>query len=270
MLYPLIIEALGGRLLTIGAEYYNTVFSWLMVPLLILCSASVTMVWGGSPSTKRIKRYAFIALGAIILTMLSCWWTEHLTWLYAAGLFGGWVILLSTFSAWLTMRKRQAPNGSVITMLLGHSALGLFALSATFNGALTYHNEFVLREGEVKQSDKVRVELADITHSHGANYLSRYGELRVDNGEHTFTLAPEQRYYPVADQFTTEADLKYFFTFDAYATIRQSNLTDDMTDTPPSFLVQYRSNVAISWLWLSIAFGGLSGFMALRSQQGKA
>jgi cytochrome c-type biogenesis protein CcmF len=257
MLYPLIVEAITGRMLTIGSGYYNGVFTALMLPMLAVCALSTATVWGGGSIPPRRARAVWI-WGAVASALAWVFtWRMETSWLCFLGLAaGGWVLLVTLHAAW----KKRGVNA----MVLGHGGLAVFTLAATLYGALHHQSEFVMRVGESKQAGDVTMSLNAMTHGVGANYVNRIATLQLKARSGIATLFPEERYYPVEEQFTSEAAIITSLTHDDYATIKRvMQVVDASEGAPESVTVQLHHNPAMLWVWGGVALMVSAGATAL-------
>src|SRR5690606_5585254 len=70
-LYPMLLEALTGEKISVGAPFFNIAFGWLMVPLIMVLPFGPLLAWkrGDIAAAAMRLRLAFVlslALGAII------------------------------------------------------------------------------------------------------------------------------------------------------------------------------------------------------------
>ena len=288
MLYPLMVEGLTGRILTIGEGYYNTVFVALMLPLLGACALSTALVWGGG--TAPALRRSTLVSGALALCLsagLTGW--KHASLLCGAGLaLGLWIACVSVYGLW-ALRRNPAAQRRLLPMHLAHGGLGMFTIAATLYGAMHTQTEFVMRIGRKVHSGDLTLALTSMEHGNGANYVNRTGTLEARYGNRHLTLFPEERYYPVEEQFTTEAAIDHFLTHDDYATMKRTiaekpaKTLSNVAPVPPedkiadggaveTVVITFHHNPGMVWLWagvsLMVSAGGVSLFAFCNKKRG--
>jgi cytochrome c-type biogenesis protein CcmF len=274
MIYPLIIEGFTGRMLTIGTGYYNGVFTALMIPMLAVCAMGTFLVWEHKPRARQTRHSLECFVMAMLVGGGVNFWLQG-SWLCAVGLIvGGWVLLATAFRAF-QLRSNHAALQSLAGMFIAHGGLAIFTLAATLYGALHTQSEFVMKVGETKQANGYTLTLERITHGEGENYVYRRGLLTVSKGRYVTQLSPEERFYPVEEQFTTEAVIGSFLFHDDYATMKRVLTIPDETPKLPQstnktvmkerqeatekVVIQFHRNPAMSWLWAGAALMVLSG-----------
>ena len=279
MLYPLMIEGFTGRLITIGEGYYNGVFRALMLPLLVICALSTATAWGGGSAT-RLKQSTFTAGGLAFLLSLGFVLWNHASLLCGMGIgLGLWILLISTYGLW-TLRASRHIFRRLFPMHLAHGGLGLFTVAATLYGAMHTQSEFVMQVGQHVSAGDLSLRLNAMAHGNGANYVNRIGTLEARYGQRYVTLYPEERYYPVEEQFTTEAAIVSFLMHDDYATMKrtmQENTTptsDDVAGIPPqgkiagtkpveTVVITFHHNPGMLWLWVGVGCMASAGCAGL-------
>jgi cytochrome c-type biogenesis protein CcmF len=275
MVYPLVVELMTGRMVTIGTGYYNGVFTALMLPLLAICALSTVSVWGGGKAPQNIKRSnaRCAAIAGLAALVFGVW--QGISALGIAGLaLGGWVVLVCVVRAWQYRNQPVALKASA-AMLIGHTGLGIFTIAATLHGALHTQTELVMQAGQSKRIGEVEFSLPIISHGQGANYIHRTGSLVVKRGGDSVQLYPEERYYPTESEFTSEAAILSFLTHDDYATMKRvleaaatspSQSASSSPDASPpveTVVIQYHHNPAMLWLWGGVGLMVLAGGIAL-------
>jgi cytochrome c-type biogenesis protein CcmF len=266
MVYPLLVELFTGRMVTIGTGYYNGVFTALMLPLLAVCTLSTVSVWGGGKASFHIRLSTAGCAAMALLGAFTFGLWKEMSLLGIIGLaLGGWVLLVSVARGWQLRAQPTALKASA-AMLIGHAGLGVFALAATLYGALHTHTEWVMHAGESKHIDGVKLTLESITHAEGTNYLRRTGTLVVQREDDIVHLYPEERYYPVEKEFTSEAAILSFLTHDEYATLKrvmEASPSDAPPPTAESVVIQHHYNPTMLWLWLSVGLMALAGALSV-------
>jgi len=74
-LYPLFLDALGLGKISVGPPYFDTVFTLMMAPLLLLMGVGPLMRWKQDEPGPLAKRLRWALLGAILAALAAGWST---------------------------------------------------------------------------------------------------------------------------------------------------------------------------------------------------
>ena len=269
MLYPLILEAFGLGLVSIGAEYYQASFRLICIPLLFGCGISFFAPYTAQQKIRVTSFYATLCL-SIILTLGIILFSVRPTLLYAIGMGASVWLVLSVLSTAYHMIKKRAPLRRIIAMAVGHFSLACFALAATVNVKYTQEYEVVTAASVANSFNDYTATINKLRYRNGENYISRHAEVTLEYDNQSITLFPEERFYPVAKQFTSEAYIQSFLTYDLYATVTKSALeqtamhgNNAINDTETQFQLRIMRNPLMLLLWLSVILLAASGLIAV-------
>ena len=140
-------------------------------------------------------------------------------------------------------------------MIIAHLGIGLLILGIT--GSSVWQEEKITRmkiNNEVKIK-KYNIIFKEINEIKGPNYLALQGNFFVyDESKNIITkLKPENRFYPITSNFTTEASIHTNLLRDLYIVLGEGNLKD-------GWVVRIYYNPLVIWIWigaLTIFLGGI-------------
>ncbi len=93
-LYPLVLEAVTGAKISVGAPFFNLTFGPLMIPLLMAVPIGPLLAWKRGDLLGALSRLYFAAGAAILVTVLSAAFTSDAPVLALLGLgLAAWVII---------------------------------------------------------------------------------------------------------------------------------------------------------------------------------
>ena len=140
-------------------------------------------------------------------------------------------------------------------MIIAHLGIGLLILGIT--GSSVWQEEKIARmkiNNEVKIK-KYNIIFKEINEIKGPNYVALQGNFLVnDEKKNIITkLKPENRFYPITSNFTTEASIHTNLLRDLYIVLGEGNLSD-------GWVVRIYYNPLVIWIWigaLAIFLGGI-------------
>jgi cytochrome c-type biogenesis protein CcmF len=260
--YPLVIEALGGKI-SVGAPYFNTVFVPLMVPVFVALGAGLLCRWRADDPARlwpqlRAGLAAAAVIGALAGAMLG-------------GMRGakmGFALLLALWVLWGTaaaVRARlpaqagiaslRALPRSLVGMSLAHVgvAVTLIGIVATSNFSVEAHER--MGPGDAAHLGGYRFLLDDLREDSGPNYESTRAHFRIDRGGAPWELTTEKRLYTVRGMPMTEAGIDAGFTRDLYVSLGEPLGGGDWS-------VRMQVKPLVRWIWLGALFMAAGAVLA--------
>ena len=145
-------------------------------------------------------------------------------------------------------------------MLIAHLGVGLMILGIT--GSSVWQEEKIIRmqvndEIAIKNYNIVFKEIDKIS---GPNYLALQGSFWVYNKKKKIiaVLKPENRFYPVTNNSTTEASIQTNLVRDLYIVLGDGNIHD-------GWVVRLYYNPLVIWIWIGVFVIFLGGLIAIRN-----
>jgi len=256
-IYPLIMEALGGKL-SVGAPYFNAVFVPLMVPLFVVLGFGVLARWRRDEWTRLARPVLIVAAASLLLAIAVALMLGE-----APGFRVGLAVLLAAWIAGATgaALRRQLRAGTGVPagfagMCLAHFGLAIsivgIAASSNFSGEL--HQRMGV--GDTAELSGYTFELTALRGVTGPNYKATEAELRVtrDGGE-VAVLHSQKRVYPVRGMAMTEAGIDAGFTRDLYVSLGEPLDGGDWS-------LRLHHKPLVRWIWLGALFMALGGVCA--------
>jgi cytochrome c-type biogenesis protein CcmF len=273
-LYPLLLDALTGRTISVGAPFFNLTFGTLMVPLLIVLPFGPFLAWKRGDLvavTQRLAGAAALALLALVVGMMV---TGTSISLAPLGLLLGVWVAFGAVAALVERSKvgRIAPGESFRRLAgmprtewstaIAHLGLGLSVIGIV--SATAWQGELVttLSAGGSADLAGYRVTLDRLDEAvAGPNYTASRADFTItDPAGGARPLAGERRTYTASGSQTTEAGI---------ATYGFSQLYVQLGETDPAgghvVRIWYKPYVTLIWLGaLAMAF---AGFLSLTDRR---
>ncbi|MEQ8369840.1 MAG: heme lyase CcmF/NrfE family subunit [Alphaproteobacteria bacterium] len=271
-LWPLLMDAVGGPKVSVGAPYFNATFVPLMVPLLIALPFGPLLAWRRGDLLRAASRLRLAFAAAIAAAALSLW---------LAGL-NPWPVIGMTLAVWLaagvlselgertalgrlplaqSLARARGLPGRAWGMSLAHFGLALFVAGVTASSAWESESIQVMRPGESVVVAGYTFRFDGARQVPGPNYVAERGTITVlRDGQPYARMAPERRFYPVARDTTTEAAIHTTWLADLYAVIGES-------DGAGGHTIRLHHNPLVPWIWLGTSVMALGGMVSLASRR---
>jgi cytochrome c-type biogenesis protein CcmF len=276
-LYPLIVEAITGRPISVGPPYFNLTFAPLMAAALLILPAGPLLAWkrGDLPGAmQRLTLAAAIALGAGVLALLLVQPRSAVAAVGAA--ISLWLIAGSLAEMAERVKVGRAPARESLRrlgglprgawgMTLGHVGLGVFVLGAAIETTGKVEAAATLRPGGTFDVGAYTLRLDEVRVADGPNYLAERASVRVTrDGDAVCRATPERRFFPAGGQTTSEVALCGSGLDDLYLVLGERR---PGADGEPSWLVRAYWNPLAKLIFFGPAIMALGGLISLSDRR---
>ena len=249
-IYPLLIEALTSNKISVGEPFYNSTVIPIIVPAILVMGVGPLLSWTKEDKLKIFKKIFPSILFTGIMTILLFLFYQS----YSAIGITGIILAFWIISNNLLMIFKKNRNYST-SMIISHLGVGLLILGIT--GSSVWQIEKITRMQIEDQTkiEKYTIVFEKIDEIKGVNYLALQGNFLVyDEEKNVITkLKPQNRFYPITNNFTTEASIHTNLLRDLYIVLGDGNLKD-------GWVVKFYYNPLVVWIWIGalvIFFGGI-------------
>ncbi len=257
-LYPLFSQSFFDQFISIGPDYYNKLFSILLLPFLIFLGLSCLLNYSEKTAAQKIvNRFSVvICLLAIALTSLTLFYQKSADFLQIIILFSAIFAALLTFSFLLKIIWRDKKYDLLIShapMTAAHLGFALIIIGIVLTSSFGLTKEINIKENEVIKIADYEIKLAAINHLIGPNFVVRQGDFEIKNAaENLGNLQPQLRFYPVSDQTTNEAAIRHGFGGDLYLVLGQKDENNFY-----ALRVYFKPFIYLIWLGCAMIFVGV-------------
>ncbi len=270
-LWPLLAEMAFGRVLSVGAPFFDAAFTPFFIALALILPPGALLGWKRATGAKLARQLVPAAVLAAALAVLGYAIGSGRSALGPLGLaLGGWVIGGAMVDMWM-----RSGRGTVAARLgrlarlpradwgrgLAHGGLGVTFIGIA--GLLSWQQEDI-RVADIGDSWSLggyEMTLDDVTQGQGPNYLTTMAQMTVrDGGDVVAVLYPEKRIYPVAGMPTTEAGIDGGLWRDLYLVI------GDPQDAG-GWAVRSHVKPMAAWIWAGAILMALGGLLSLTDRR---
>ena len=216
-LYPLLVEAVSGEKLSVGAPYFNAVAGPLALTLALLVGVGPLLSWRRErrPVWNRLKIPALLGVTALAITIILA---PGMTILPRLGLT---VAAFLASASVLPLVGRNPLRTPLATwgMVVAHFGIAVTLAGMGMNGAFTSERLAVIKPGEKLTVGPWTVLLKDVTPTAGKNWTALEADLRASRGNGIETLKPGTRYFSDPPAETNEAAIETFWNGQLYTVV---------------------------------------------------
>ena len=249
-IYPLLIEALTSNKISVGEPFYNSTVIPIIVPAILVMGVGPLLSWTKEDKLKIFKKIFPSILFTGIMTILIFLFYQS----YSAIGIMGIILAFWIISNNLLMIFKKNRNYST-SMIISHLGVGLLILGITGSSVWQIEKITKMQIGDQIKIEKYTIVFEKIDEIKGANYVALQGNFLVyDEEKNVITkLKPQNRFYPITNNFTTEASIHTNLLRDLYIVLGDGNLKD-------GWVVKFYYNPLVVWIWIGalvIFFGGI-------------
>lgn len=272
-LYPLLLDAMDGPKVSVGAPYFNATFLPIMMPLVVAVAIGPMLSWKRADLLGALSRLKFAALGALV-AMLATWYAVTAGPVLAVLAIGIAIWLLLGVATDLaervalgrvpiadSLRRARLLPRATWGMAIAHGALAIAIIGMTGH-AWQIEDIRAIRPGDRLDIGGYTLILQSVGPAPGPNYRAERGAVTVErSGRLVTTLFPEKRFYENPVMETTEAAIHTTGLADLYVVLGERN-AEAGTWTLRTYL-----NPFAPWIWAGAVFMVLGGIVSLTDRR---
>ncbi len=265
-LYPLALDALGGGKISVGPPYFGTVFTLLMVPLVVAVPLGFMANWKRDDMARLLSRLrvplAAGALGALI-PALTIPETGLMGIACCAG--AGWLFVASIRYYLRGVDANSWPPLSVVGMTLAHIGIAVFLVGVGLSSTISTEKHLRMAPGERYEMAGYEFLFEGTEVVRGPNYMADQGTFRVyesgndESGQQKLVaeLLPQKRRYAQGGQVMTEAAIDAGLSRDLYI-----SLGEPLDEQGTAWAVRIYHKPFVRLIWLAALMMMLGGLIA--------
>lgn len=256
-LYPLLIEALTGDKISVGAPFFNLTFGPLMVPLLLVVPFGPLLAWKRGDLYAASRRLGWALAAAIAATLVVMIFVDRTALFAALGIgLAAWLIVGALTDAALRSgigsqnlrgmwRRFSGLPRSAHGTSLAHLGLGICLAGIVATVAFQTEHITVMKPGETTDLAGRTIRFESLQPIQGPNFTADQGRftLMSSNGASIGTILAAKRFYPARQMPTTEAGILTVWLSQAYVA-----LGDPTTDGGIVVRLWWKPFVTLIWL----------------------
>ncbi len=219
-LYPLVLDAISGQTISVGAPFFNLTFGPLMIPLLLAVPFGPLLAWKRGDilaASQRLYAAFGLSIGLVLFTYWL-WGGEAVMAPLGVGL-AVWVMAGSVSEILTRVRFRDVGLSRGFSRLAGlpgsawgtavaHFGLGVTVLGIVTASAFQEEQITTMRAGDTITLSGYEVTFDGAAPRRGANYTEEVGHFTIrSGGVEVASVDPSKRVYTARQMPTTEAGI---------------------------------------------------------------
>ena len=258
-IYPIIIEVLTNKRISVGAPYFNKTVLPILLPGFLLMSVAPALSWQ-SNKLPKFKNYLILFILMSILSFLITYLTNFNAW----GFIGIALSLIIISSSILSILQNYTTHYFKRFFLynnayIAHIGVGIIILGITCSSVFQTEYKHALTSGESINIGKYLLKLNNTEILEKNNYTElKASFILYKKNKILSKINPSKRYYHVSKIITTEAGIYHHWFQDFYIVL--GNQKDNKWD------IKIYQNPLINFIWLGVMIMIFSGIMGIRKK----
>ena len=255
-IYPIIIEVLYNKRISVGGPYFNSTVIPIMIPGFLLMSIAPILSW----QTNKInnsKKYVLAFIILSVLVILQSYFLDFNTWGFVGLLLGFWIILASIIAIFSSYKiKINIKFFKIINPHVAHIGVGIAIIGITCSSVFQNELDFNLNEGDKFNVNGKIVLFEKIETTNEINFQSLRGKFLFDiEKNQSKEIEAGKNYYPVSKMITSEAGILHQWNKDIYFILGDQKNNE--------WFVKVLINPFVSFIWLGVIIMMYSGLIAV-------
>jgi cytochrome c-type biogenesis protein CcmF len=244
-IYPIIIEVLTNKRISVGGPYFNSTVLPILLPGFLLMSIAPVLSW----QTNKIKKFRIYVIFFLILSLvitIKSYLTAFNPWGFIGLMLGSWIIVGSLIS--IILRYKFSLTSKYIKSInsfTAHIGVGVMIIGVTYSSVYQKEYNFNIKIGDEVTIQNQLLKFDEIKIIDQENYQSLRAVFSLKkNNKIVSYISPGKNYYPVSKMITTEAGIYHDWLKDVYITLG--------SETNNLWFVRVYINPLVSFIWIGV------------------
>ena len=249
-IYPIFLEVISSDKISVGPPFYHKLIIPFLIPFLFFMTIGPKLKWIKSALSDKIYLIVFFITSLLISILI----VKNLKIEF---LINTILITFSFYLFFITLKDFIVKKYINLSQNIAHFGFSLLILSILFNNFFTTEIITNLKVGEKFESKDFKIKFENLYQKNKQNFKSIIGEFTIENSRGDIEIMkPELRIYNQPNISTSEADIKTNLLSDKFMTM-------NIVQNQEYFNIRYQNKPLMIWIWISVLFISLSGFVSL-------
>ena len=227
-LYPLITSSLDLGKISVGAPYFNFIFSALMLPVVFLMAPAVYSNWSKTNYNNLSRKLGKILFYALVIAYvwMNFYYKSDIFVVYLGISLALFTIIASGIKIFQFFGSNLEKNyfktilsipSSTIANSLAHIGIGVLIIGVTISTYYSSQKEIIMVKGSDILIQDTKIKFVDVEGKLSSNYTSQVGIFDAyKDDKYVISFFPEKRTYNIQKNVMTEAAIDSRLMRDIY------------------------------------------------------
>jgi len=271
--FPLIVEAMKGKQMSVGRPYFDSMVVPIGAALLFLLGVGPALPWGRATREQTRKALLPPLIGAALFALVGFALGVRSGWSLATLAFGGYAAQVTIDQMFLPMMQRVKRGESAATAFVDgqlrrgrrrfgsyivHGAVVVVIIAIAVSSSMKQSAERTFTKGQTHRVAGYDITLTGVDEREEPHRLSTIAHFTIaKNGNPIATLEPRMSQYPAMRDPIGSPDVHSTPIRDLYLSVAN---VDPVAQT--STITIYIAPM-VFWIWIGVIIMGIGGLIAL-------
>ena len=258
-IYPIIIEVITNKRISVGAPYFNNTVLPILLPGFLLMSVAPALSWQDN-KLPHLKVYILFFISISIFTLLFSYLNYFSLWGFIGIALSLIIIISSLYSIYRNYKKNNLNHFLIYNnALIAHIGVGLVILGITCSSVFQIEKKLSLAPNESVKIGKYMLKFEETEIFNKDNFQELIAKFTLKNDYKILSeIKPSKRYYHVSKMITTEAGIYHHWNQDFYIVL------GDQIDK--KWNIKIYQNPLVNFIWIGVFIMFVSGIAGIRKK----
>ena len=256
-IYPLFIDLIFEKSLTVGPQYYVVTIAPIVFLLLIFMTITPFISWAKGSISQTIIKIKYSPILSLTLAFAISLYFDLFSITQIIILFLSFSLIITSLFSGIQVSKSNIIVKSILGKTLSHAGFGLFILSVIANATYSEEKIYDAKIKDILEINGYKFVFEKINHVEGENYNSIQAvfNLQEDN-KVVEQFMPEIRFYNDPPTATSETSILYGLFSDIYIVMNVPQYQDSIS-------VRIHVKPFMNFIWLSVFMIIIGGVLSI-------
>ena len=260
--FPLIVEAVNGKQMSVGRPYFDSMVVPVGAALLFLIGIGPALPWGRA-TKQQMMRALLPPLGTgAVVAIIGYALGVHNVWTVLTLIFGGYAAHVTLLQLWRGGAKSLTRGRRRFGSYLVHAGAVVVLVAIAVSSTMKTSHEARLNRGQAAQIGAYTVTFVGAEDRTEPNRQSTIARFEVTkNGQRVASMSPRMNQYARMREPIGTPDVHSTLGGDLYLSLMN---IDPGENTVAVLMIL---NPMVGWIWIAVLFMGLGGLISLIPQR---
>jgi len=245
-IYPLFIDLILEKSLTVGPQYYVTTITPIVFLLLIFMTITPLVGWAKGSINQVMVKIKYSLILSLTLAFAISLYFDLFSITQVIILFLSFSLIITTLFSGIKFSQNNIFVQSILGKTLSHAGFGLFILSVIANATYSEEKIYDAKVKDILELNNHRFVFEKVNHVEGENYNSIQAVFSLlEDNKAVKQFMPEIRFYNDPPTATSETSIVHGLFSDIYLVMNVPQYQDSIS-------VRIHVKPFMNFIWLGV------------------
>ena len=245
-IYPLFIDLILEKSLTVGPQYYVTTITPIVFLLLIFMTITPLVGWAKGSINQVMVKIKYSLILSLTLAFAISLYFDLFSITQVIILFLSFSLIITTLFSGIKFSQNNIFVQSILGKTLSHAGFGLFILSVIANATYSEEKIYDAKVKDILELNNYKFVFEKVNHVEGENYNSIQAVFNLlEDNKAVKQFMPEIRFYNDPPTATSETSIVHGLFSDIYLVMNVPQYQDSIS-------VRIHVKPFMNFIWLGV------------------